>query len=261
MYKLKFKISNLLLLCIFSLSVYFIACQAISIKNMPPVFPPPSSEELALDVTVYNISSEVHPNISVDMKPEGDPKHAKITIQQEDVIITAQYWRRYDLDFQYNRGGMTSPFYYEAAWHQSEKTDVFWVTITNNRKRSIHFNVHKCYIKDNREDEYFGLSYEDNEKRLLYKAGRTKDIDNGLKKAREILIEMGAPTGEIPGGQKIEGYLPFFQIKRASTSLEVIIPIELEPDTELGRFKTIEFKFPFEHDPAIRMAQPALVRR
>ena len=261
MYKLKCTNSNLLLLFIFSLSVYFMACQAMSIKNMPPVFPPESSEELAPDVTVYNLDSETHPDISVDMKPKEDPKHAKISIQQEDVIVTAQYWRRYDLDFQYNRGGMTSPFYYEAAWHQSEKTDVFWVTITNNRKNNIMFNVRKCYIKDNREDEYLGLSYKDNEKRLLYKAGRTKDIDNGLKESRKILIEMRAPIGEIPPGQKIEGYIPFYQIKRAATSLSVVIPIELEPDTALGRYKTIEFQFPFKHDPAIRVAQPAVMRR
>ncbi|MFQ6039748.1 MAG: hypothetical protein ACE5PV_02735 [Candidatus Poribacteria bacterium] len=257
MYKLKFKISNLLLLCIFSLIAYFIGCQAMSIKNMPPVFPPPATEELAPDVTVYNLA----PDISVDMKPKDDPKHAKITVQKDDIIVTAQYWRRYDLDFQYNRGGMRSPFYYEDAWHQSEKTDVFWVTIENKRKKPIHFNVQKCYIKDNREDEYIGLSYKDNEKRLLYKAGRTKDIDNGLKKSREILLEMKAPTGEIPPGVKIEGYLPFYQIKRAATDLTLTIPIELEPDTQIGRFKTVEFQLPFKHDPAIRAAQPAIVRR
>lgn len=257
MYKLEFKISNLLLLCIFSLSIYFAACQAMSIKNMPPIFPPPPSEELAPDVMVYNLD----PNTSVDLKPKDDPKHAKIKVEKEDVIITAQYWRRYDLDFQYNRGGMTSPFYYEEAWHQSEKTDVFWVTITNNRKRNIYFDVRKCHIRDNREDEYLGLSYEDNEKRLLYKAGRTKDIDNGLKKSREILLEMKAPTGEIPPGVTIEGFLPFYQIKRGATSLTVIIPIELEPETQIGRFKTIEFQLPFKHAPEIRVAQPAVMRR
>jgi hypothetical protein len=105
------------------------------------------------------------------------------------------------------------------------------------------------------------LPREDNEKRLLYKAGRTKDIDNGLKKALEILLETQAPTGEIPPGKKIEGYLPFYQIKRTATSLEVMIPIELEPETQIGRFKTIEFRLPFKHDPGIRTAQPAVVRR
>jgi hypothetical protein len=237
--------------------LYFVACQATSLKNLPPIFPSNPSETLALNVTVYNIA----PDTSVDMKPKDDPKHAKITIQKEDIIITAQYWRRYDLDFQYNRGGMTSPFHYEDAWHQSEKADVFWVTITNNRKKSIYLNVSKCSIKDNREDEYFGLNYVDNEKRLLYKAGRTKDIDLGLKKSKEFLLEMKAPTGEIKPGVTIEGYLPFYQIKRAATDLKVIIPIELEPDTELGRFKTVEFEFPFKHDPGIRAAQPGTIKR
>jgi hypothetical protein len=237
------------------------ACQAMSIKNMPPISPLPPSEELAPDVTVYNLETEAHPNISVDMKPKDDPKRARVTVEMEDVVVTGQYWRRYDLDFLYNRGGMTSPFYYEEAWHQSEKTDVFWVTITNNRKKKIFFDVSKCYIRDNREDEYLGLPREDNEKRLLYKAGRTKDIDNGLKKALEILLETQAPTGEIPPGKKIEGYLPFYQIKRTATSLEVMIPIELEPETQIGRFKTIEFRLPFKHDPGIRTAQPAVVRR
>ena len=104
------------------------------------------------------------------------------------------------------------------------------------------------------------MTYEDNEKRLLYKAGRTKDIDNGLKKSKEILLEMKAPNGEIKPGVEIEGYLPFYQIKRAATKLKVIIPIELEPDTELGRFKTVEFEFPFEHNPGIRNAQPGVMK-
>jgi hypothetical protein len=227
---------------------------------MPPVFPPPPSGELGEEVTVYNIVGEEE-EVEIDMKPQDDPKRARVSIEKENVIVTAQYWRRYDLDFRYNRGGMTSPFYYEEAWHQSEKTDVFWVTITNNRQKKIFFDVGKCYIRDNREDEYLGLDAKDNEKRLLYKAGRTKDIDNGLKKAREILIEMQAPTGEILPGKTIEGFLPFYQIKRTATSLEVIIPIELEPTTAIGRFRTIEFKLPFKHDPAIRIAQPAVVRR
>ena len=261
MCKLKFKISNLLLICLFALSLYFLGCQAMSIKNMPPVFPPPSSEELAPEVTTYNISSEAHPNISIDMKPKDDPKRARISIEQEDVIVAGQYWRTYHLDFKYNRGGMTSPFYYEDAWHQSEKADVFWVSITNNRQKKLFFNVSKCYMRDSREDEYLGLNAKDNEKRLLYKAGRTKDIDNGLKEAKKILLEMQAPTGEILPGKTIEGYLPFYQMKRTTTVLEVIIPIELEPDTALGRYKTVEFKLPFNHDPGIRVAQPAVIRR
>ena len=197
----------------------------------------------------------------VDLKPKDDPKHAMTTISKEDVVITAQYWRGYDLDFQFNRGNMKSPFYYEGAWHQSEKVDVFWVTIENKRKNPIVFNVKKCDIIDNREDEYQALSYDENVKRLLYKAGRTKDIDNGLKKSREILLEMQAPTGEIPPGKKIEGYIPFYQLKRLAESLTVTIPIELAPPKgTIERYKMVNFNFVFAHSPTIRDAQPATIK-
>ncbi len=247
-------ISSLML----SLSLYLMACTGgTGIRNLPPIFPPTPDEELAPDVTVYNLD----PETVIDLKPKDDPKHGMITISKEDVVVTAQYWRGYDLDSQFNRGNMKSPFYYEGAWHQSEKVDVFWVTITNNRENPIVFNVKKCEIIDNREDEYQALSYDENVKRLLYKKGRTKDTDIGLKKSKEILLEMQAPTGEIQPGKKIEGYIPFYQLKRLAEGLTVTIPIELAPPKgTIERYKTVKFNLAFAHSPTIRDAQPATIR-
>ena len=83
-----------------------------------------------------------------------------------------------------------SPFYETEALHQGDKTDVFYVKITNNRNENIIFNVKKCKIIDQGENVYNGMDYEDLKERFLYMARATGlYVTNGLETARRILIE------------------------------------------------------------------------
>jgi len=188
-----------------------------------------------------------------------DERPALILIEKEDIAVTAQAQRKYDLDRKYNRGSMTSPFYDEEAWHQGEKVDAYYITITNKGKTHIEFKLSDFLVVDNRGDEYLALDYEEMEKRLLYKKGRDVTINNGLEKAKEILLEKNAPTGKIEAGQKVEGYLPFYQLKTRPTSLMVMLQLDKAPDLKknpTARYKIVKFVFPFNHSPSIRMAQP-----
>jgi len=190
-------------------------------------------------------------------------KPSLIEIEKAKIVVTAQAWRKYDLDKKFNRGNMTSPFYDEAAWHQGEKVDVYYITIDNQGETPVEFKLTSFRLIDNRKDEYPMLDYRALEKRLLHKKGRTIDIDNGMKKAKEILLEMAAPRGIIKPKQKVEGYLPFYRLKSYPTSLTVVIPLHKAPDLKnnpTGRYKEYIFVFPFAHSPSIRTAQPATIR-
>jgi len=192
-----------------------------------------------------------------------DERPPLILIEKADIAVTAQAWRKYDLDRKYNRGSMTSPFYDEEAWHQGEKVDVYYITITNKGKTPVEFKLIDFLIIDNRKDEYPVLDYGALEKRLLHKKGRTIDINNGLEKAKEVLLEMAAPKGIIEPGQKVEGYVPFYRLKSKPTSLKIMLSLHKAPDLEknpTGRYKGFEFVFPFAHSPSIRAAQPPTIR-
>jgi len=224
------------------------ACQGKSMKHLPPIHPPSTlSEEITLN---------------------AEAKPSELSMTKDNITVTAAYWRRYDLNRNYNRDSMTSPFYYEEAWKQGEKVDVFYVTITNNRKAPILFDVNACKIVgimiDQRgieyKSEYNGLSYEENRKRLEYKKGHDITIENGLKKAKEILLEMSVADEEIDPGEKVEGFIPFRQVLPNIEILDVQILIEEVPEKAMERYKKVVFNFPFVHELAIGIAQPAAMR-
>ena len=75
--------------------------------TLPPIFP---ATEIPADAGDIVIDREVTP--------------ATIEATKDDITVVAQYIRKYDLDRKFNRGSMTSPFFYREAWHQGEKTDV-----------------------------------------------------------------------------------------------------------------------------------------
>lgn len=189
-----------------------------------------------------------------------EAKYPELKMTEDNITITIAYWRKYALDRKYNRGSMTSPFYYEGAWHQGEKLDVFYVTITNNRKTPTLLDVTDCMIVDQRESEYSALSYEENRKRLEYKKGHDITIENGLKKSKQILLQMSVADEEIEPGETVEGFLPFRQVKSIAKELDVKIILEKTPEKAMERYKQITFNFPFIHDKGIRTAQPATMR-
>ncbi len=191
-----------------------------------------------------------------------------LTKTEDGITVSIAYWRRADLDRKYNRGNAFSPFYETEALHQGDKTDVFYVKITNNRSENIIFDVKKCRIVDQGENIYHGLDYNDLEERLLYMARATGlYVKNGLAKAREILIEkrmhivekqVGTRRTGVRPGESAEGFVPFVQTKWNALELSVILPIEKAPPPGAAqRYQTVEFVFPFTHDRGIRVSQPS----
>ena len=191
-----------------------------------------------------------------------------LTKTRDGITVSIAYWRRTDLDRKYNRGNAFSPFYETEALHQGDKTDVFYVKITNNRSENIIFNVKKCSIIDQGENIYNGMDYDDLKERFLHMARATGlYVTNGLEIARRILIEKRMPIVEkqvgvrrtgVPPGESVEGFLPFTQTKLNALELKVILPIEKAPPPGAAqRYQTMEFVFPFTHDRGIRIAQPS----
>ena len=191
-----------------------------------------------------------------------------LTKTRDGITVSIAYWRRTDLDRKYNRGNAFSPFYETEALHQGDKTDVFYVKITNNREHHIIFDVKKCTIVDQGENIYSGMNYDDLEERFTYMARATGlYVKNGLEIARRILMEKRMPIVEkqvgtrrtgVLSGESAEGFVPFTQIKLNATDLKVILPIEKAPPPGgAQRYQTVEFDFPFTHDRGIRIAQPS----
>ena len=191
-----------------------------------------------------------------------------LTKTVDGITVSIAYWRRPDLDRKYNRGNAFSPFYETEALHQGDKTDVFYVKITNNRNEHIIFNVKECSIIDQGENIYNGLDYKDLNERFTYMARATGlYVTNGMEIARRILIEKRMPIVEkqvgarrtgIRPGESAEGFVPFVQTKYNALELKVILPIEKAPPPGAAqRYQTIEFEFPFTHDRGIRVAQPS----
>ena len=191
-----------------------------------------------------------------------------LTKTVDGITVSIAYWRRPDLDRKYNRGNAFSPFYETEALHQGDKTDVFYVKITNNRSENIIFDVKKCQIIDQGENIYNGMDYEDLKERLLYIPRATGlYVTNGMEVARRILIEkrmhivekqVGTHRTGVAPGDSAEGFLPFVQTKGNALELKVILPIEKAPPPGAAqRYQTIEFEFPFTHNQGIRVAQPS----
>ena len=191
-----------------------------------------------------------------------------LTKTVDGITVSIAYWRRPDLDRKYNRGNAFSPFYETEALHQGDKTDVFYVKITNNRSENIIFNVKECSIVDQGENIYNGMDYDDLKERFTYMARATGlYVTNGLEIARRILIEkrmkivekqVGKRRTGVPPGESAEGFLPFVQTKLNALELKVILPIEKAPPPGAAqRYQTIDFEFPFTHDRGIRVAQPS----
>ncbi|RKU09026.1 hypothetical protein C6501_15880 [Candidatus Poribacteria bacterium] len=199
---------------------------------------------------------------------EVQAKQNILTKTQDGITVSICYWRRADLDRKYNRGNAFSPFYETETLKQGDKTDVYYVQITNNRTEHIIFDVRKCTVVDQGENVYQGLNYEDLRLRFSYMSRASGlYVTNGLKKAKEILLEkrmhvverqVGAHRVGVEPGKSAEGFVPFRQVKRNAVELTVILPIEKAPPSGgIQRYQTVEFKFPFTHSRGIRIVQPA----
>ncbi|RKY04891.1 hypothetical protein DRP77_02575 [Candidatus Poribacteria bacterium] len=208
--------------------------------------------------------SSLPPVFPLDEQPPGakvDPKTNTITITKENITVSARYWRKYELDRRFNVGSMTSPFYYKEDWKQSEKLDVYYITVQNNREDTIELDINNCYVEDNRQNRYVSFDYDQLVERFRLKRMMDITVRNGLKKAREILLEMKIGEDKrIAPGEKVEGFLPFAMSVLRAEKLYLHIPILIIPKDPTERSRLVEFVFNFGHDMAIRLAQPATVR-
>ena len=230
-------------------------------REVEPVIELPTEDENRKVVDVVFVS---------DFPEEFDiqARQPFLTKTLDDITVSICYWRRTDLDRKYNRGNAYSPFYETEALRQGDKTDVFYVKITNNRKEYILFDVKKCEITDQGENYYPGLDYEDLKERFVTMSRASGlYVKHGLEKARQILLEkrmhvvekqVGFHRVGIKPGESVEGFVPFRQVKLNAIDLLVILPIEKSPPPGgAQRYQTLEFNFPFTHSRSIRIAQPS----
>ena len=226
-----------------------------SLKNLPAVQP---AETLPENIVLEEATSDVF-----KIRP---PTGRILSMTKDNITVQIVYWRRADLDRKYNRGNAFSPFYETEALHQGDKTDVFYVKVTNNAATPVVYRVKgtrqvPCEMVDQGENRYGSLNFNSLKERLTYMSRASGIyVTNGLKKARQILIETQLLDTEkgIPPGESIEGFLPFYQMKHNAETLVVIIPLELKPpEGTATRYKRIIYEFPFVHYKGIRLAQPA----
>ena len=226
-----------------------------SLKNLPAVQPAGTLPE--------NIVLE---EVGADIFKIRPPTGQILSTTKDNITVQIVYWRRADLDRKYNRGNAFSPFYETEALHQGDKTDVFYVKVTNKAATPVVYRVKgtrqvPCEMVDQGENRYGSLDYNSLKERLTYMSRASGIyVTNGLRKAREILIETQLLDTEkgIPPGESIEGFLPFYQMKHNAETLTVIIPLELKPpEGTATRYKRIVYEFPFVHHKGIRLAQPA----
>ena len=226
-----------------------------SLKNLPAVQP---AETLPENIVLEEATSDVF-----KIRP---PTGRILSMTKDNITVQIVYWRRADLDRKYNRGNAFSPFYETEALHQGDKTDVFYVKVTNNAATPVVYRVQgtrqvPCEMVDQGDNRYGSLNYNSLKERLTYMSRASGIyVTNGLRKAREILIETQLLDTEkgIPPGESIEGFLPFYQMKHNAETLTVIIPLELKPpEGTATRYKRIVYEFPFAHYKGIRLAQPA----
>ncbi len=225
-----------------------------SLKNLPAVQAP---ETLPENIVVEEVAD------TFKIRP---PTGKILAMTKDDITVQIVYWRRADLDRKYNRGNAYSPFYETEALHQGDKTDVFYIKVANNAATPVVYRVKgtrqvPCEMVDQGENRYGSLNFNALKERLTYMSRASGIyVTNGLKKAREILIETQLLDTEkgIPPGESIEGFLPFYQMKHNAETLVVIIPLELKPpEGTATRYKRIIYEFPFVHYKGIRLAQPA----
>ena len=241
---------------LFVLILLVAGCAAgTSLKNLPAVQP---AETLPENIVLEAVNSDIF-----KIRP---PTGQILSMTKDNITVQIVYWRRADLDRKYNRGNAFSPFYETEALHQGDKTDVFYVKVTNNAATPVVYRIKgtrqvPCEMVDQGDNRYGTLDYDALKERLTYMSRASGIyVTNGLKKARQILIETQLLDTEdgIPPGESIEGFLPFYQMKHNAETLTVIIPLELKPpEGTATRYKRIVYEFPFLHYKGIRLAQPA----
>ena len=170
---------------LFVLILLVAGCAAgTSLKNLPAVQP---AETLPENIVLEAVNSDIF-----KIRP---PTGQILSMTKDNITVQIVYWRRADLDRKYNRGNAFSPFYETEALHQGDKTDVFYVKVTNNAATPVVYRIKgtrqvPCEMVDQGDNRYGTLDYDALKERLTYMSRASGIyVTNGLKKARQILIE------------------------------------------------------------------------
>ena len=101
-----------------------------SLKNLPAVQP--------VETLPENVVLEEPNSAEFKIRP---PTGRVLSMTKDNITVQIVYWRRADLDRKYNRGNAFSPFYETEALHQGDKTDVFYVKVTNNAATPVVYRI------------------------------------------------------------------------------------------------------------------------
>ena len=140
---------------LFVLILLVAGCAAgTSLKNLPAVSP---AEMLPEHVVLEEVTSD-----AFKIRP---PTGQILSITKDNITVQIVYWRRADLDRKYNRGNAFSPFYETEALHQGDKTDVFYLKVTNNAATPVVYRIKgtrqvPCEMVDQGDNRYGSLDYD-----------------------------------------------------------------------------------------------------
>ena len=227
----------------------------------------PEQHDKIMEIALETYESDtVNSKMAILILGQDELRKPQYTMMKDGITLIVTYWRDADLNRKFNRGNSTSVFYQTEALHQGDKTDVFYIEVTNRRSSKIIFDVQKWSLEDANDNFYSGMNFEDLRERMtmMSRVGGLS-MKNGLNKAKEILLEkqMSRISDGISGMKDGEpgimaGFVAFRQAKKNAKSLvqKIIFQKAPPPDQPAGRYQAASFEFPYFHDRGIREMQP-----
>ena len=123
----------------------------------------------------------------------------------------------------------------------------------NNNPRKINVLFKETILEDEREYIYQPMMFDF----LKYKFQTKKMMDlktkNGMARAREMMLtEILGKSGEIKGGQTIEGFLPFTIPSTQAVKVWLTLAMEKEPEIATKSYEQVSFRFDYIQDLVLR---------
>lgn len=182
-----------------------------------------------------------------------DPLTNAITMSKSGITVTVEHWSKEKLDRKFTTVDSRSIFFFIESWEQSYQTEVFYITIKNDNPRKINILFKDTILEDEREYVYKPVMLDF----IKYKFQTKKMMDiktkNGLDRAGELLLtERLGTSGEIGGGQTVEGFLPFTIPSTQAEKVWLTIAMEKEPEVVTRAYEQVSFRFDYIQDLVLR---------
>ena len=182
-----------------------------------------------------------------------DPVTKAMTIEKDGIIVRVEHWSKNRLDRKYTTIDMRSPFFFVESWEQTYQSEVFHIKIVNNNTRKINVVFKETILEDEREYIYQPMMFDF----LKYKFQTKKMMDlktkNGMEKARRMMLtEILGKSGEIKGGQTVEGFLPFTIPSTQAVKVWLTLSMEKEPEIATKSYEQVSFRFDYIQDLVLR---------